>query len=203
MVTSIRSIDTEFDGYLFRSRTEARWAHFYKSLGIPYDYEPQGYEMDGVRYLPDFWMPSLDAWIEIKGAEPTEAEFRKAQLLGDGTKKKVYVFSGNLDVPAIPFETESAWMYYPDPDDDGGGWDSHYLWCECPSCGSFGIEFDGRADRLGCKRTGCLGCPPRGDRGHNYDSVRLVRAYRAAKQARFEFLPKNMRRVVEEAGMPV
>lgn len=194
---SIRAITTEYNGYLFRSRLEARWAVFYDTLGVPYRYEPEGYEMDGLRYLPDFWMPHLDCWVEIKGQDPTDPEGEKARRLADGTGKKVFVFYGDIEVPGDGL-SESAWCYFPDVDGHGGGWDNQHYWCECPCCGAFGIEYNGRSDRLACKRNGCP-VSPHGDKGYNYESVKLQRAYRAARQARFEFLPKNLRRVVEDA----
>jgi hypothetical protein len=63
----IKPIETTHDGYRFRSRLEARWAIFLDSLGLEYVYEPEGYEFpDGTRYLPDFWLPRLDMYIEVK-----------------------------------------------------------------------------------------------------------------------------------------
>lgn len=51
----IRSIETEYNGYRFRSRLEARWAIFFDALGVDYEYEPEGFELpSGKRYLPDF-----------------------------------------------------------------------------------------------------------------------------------------------------
>ena len=51
----IRSIETEYNGYRFRSRLEARWAVFFDALGVDYEYEPEGFELpSGKRYLPDF-----------------------------------------------------------------------------------------------------------------------------------------------------
>ena len=51
----IRAIETEYDGYRFRSRLEARWAVFFDALGVDYEYEPEGFELpSGKRYLPDF-----------------------------------------------------------------------------------------------------------------------------------------------------
>ena len=34
-------------------------------MGI--EYENEGYDLDGVGYLPDFWLLRLDLWVEIKG----------------------------------------------------------------------------------------------------------------------------------------
>jgi hypothetical protein len=38
----MQPIPTRYDGYLFRSRLEARWAVFFKTPGIFYVYEPGG-----------------------------------------------------------------------------------------------------------------------------------------------------------------
>jgi len=53
----IKAIETSYKGYLFRSRLEARWAVFFDALGIVWEYEREGFELDGLRYLPDFWLP--------------------------------------------------------------------------------------------------------------------------------------------------
>jgi len=64
---SIKSIQTYFRGYKFRSRLEARWAVYFDALGIEWEYEPEGFDLgDAGWYLPDFYLPELDAWIEIK-----------------------------------------------------------------------------------------------------------------------------------------
>lgn len=70
--TEIKAIETYYNGYKFRSRLEARWAVFFDACGIKYEYEPEGYEMDGVRYLPDFRLSNIsniddDLFIEVKG----------------------------------------------------------------------------------------------------------------------------------------
>jgi hypothetical protein len=41
----IRPIETEYNGYRFRSRLEARWAIFFAALGVDYEYEPEGFEL--------------------------------------------------------------------------------------------------------------------------------------------------------------
>ena len=64
----IKPIETVYNGYRFRSRLEARWAVFFDTIGARYEYEPQGFEFeDGTRYLPDFYLPDCDRWIEVKG----------------------------------------------------------------------------------------------------------------------------------------
>lgn len=51
----MKVIETVYNGYKFRSRLEARWAVFFDALGVKYEYEPEGFELDdGAKYLPDF-----------------------------------------------------------------------------------------------------------------------------------------------------
>jgi hypothetical protein len=36
-------------------------------VGLPFEYEKEGFDLgDGIWYLPDFWLPSLKLWVEIK-----------------------------------------------------------------------------------------------------------------------------------------
>lgn len=72
-------IETQYNGYRFRSRLEARWAVFFDALGWVYRYEPEGYVLDdGEAYLPDFYLPTFDVFVEIKGQPPTAREKRIA-----------------------------------------------------------------------------------------------------------------------------
>jgi hypothetical protein len=75
-------IETEYKGYRFRSRLEARWAVFFEHLDVNWRYEPQGYEFDdGTKYLPDFFLPEKEIWIEVKGGQPNQDEVNKAKKL--------------------------------------------------------------------------------------------------------------------------
>jgi hypothetical protein len=79
-----RAIETEYKGHLFRSRLEARWAVFFDECEINWKYETEGYEtwtykqeehqgqsaefVDKVyRYLPDFYLPEIECFVEVKG----------------------------------------------------------------------------------------------------------------------------------------
>ena len=73
----VKAIETEYNGYLFRSRTEARWAVFFDYVGEPYEYEKEGFQLPSGKYLPDFFLPKKNLWVEIKGKEPTEKEWVK------------------------------------------------------------------------------------------------------------------------------
>lgn len=86
---AIKPIETHWKGYRFRSRLEARWAVFFETLGIAWEYEVEGFEWtanDGTirRYLPDFYLPELETWVEVKGSESQlDYEFL-SELIADG-----------------------------------------------------------------------------------------------------------------------
>lgn len=75
----IKAKTTYYNGYKFRSRLEARWAVFFDSLGVEYEYEPEGFELpSGKSYLPDFRVKCyglhsncdnhpFNLWVEVKG----------------------------------------------------------------------------------------------------------------------------------------
>lgn len=185
----VSPIETAWNGVRFRSRLEARWAIFMDSLGVKYVYEPEGYNLDGTLYLPDFLVPHLGCYLEIKPLFPTESERRKAALLCEGLKSNVYIF---YEHPCNPWDdssaSESAMAFlHIAPGVDGFGdlypetscEDTSYWWCECPQCHQVGIEYQGRSDRIDC------GCKKNGDRGHYWNSQRLLRGYERAKGHRF------------------
>ena len=63
----IKAIETVYKGYRFRSRLEARWAVFFDALGVKWEYEKEGFDLgEAGWYLPDFWLPGLNLWFEIK-----------------------------------------------------------------------------------------------------------------------------------------
>lgn len=53
---------------VFRSRLEADWANTLDWLGIQWSYEPQLFTLpNGQQYLPDYHLPELGTWLEVKG----------------------------------------------------------------------------------------------------------------------------------------
>lgn len=106
-------IETVYNGYRFRSRLEARWAVFFDTLEIKYEYEKEGYDLEGTWYLPDFFLPDLDIFVEIKGQEPTSDELYKARQLALYTDKKVYVIYGNVGAITELESPYEIYMEYP------------------------------------------------------------------------------------------
>lgn len=173
----LEPIGTIYDCHRFRSRLEARWAVFFKKLGIKYEYEKEGFNLDGNWYLPDFWLPNQQCWIEIKGEEPTAEEIEIASKLAHHSGYIVYIFFGQIEIPGADNENDGAYLY-----DSLELSDNCQFWCECPKCGELGIEFEGRAHRLPCN---CFD-EEKDRRGYNAHSEKLIAAYKAAKFARFE-----------------
>ncbi len=207
----LKALPTIYGGINYRSRIEARWAVFFDTLGLAHEYEREGFDLgDGQLYLPDFWLPAQKFWVEIKGEDPNEDACDKAHRLAVASGFPVFVFYGGHVVPSDTQSPPKAYAFF----SDGAG-DSEYLWCECSSCGSLGIEFDGRSDRLPCKQCyrcwsakrpvsvleqfnaafnqaekvcDCGSCPRtggNGDKGYNYASSRLCKAYSASRAIRF------------------
>ena len=78
----LRAITTRYKNHSFRSRLEARYAVYFDHLGIKWEYEPEGFELgNGLRYLPDFWLPEWGIWIEVKPVAPDAAGIEKARRL--------------------------------------------------------------------------------------------------------------------------
>lgn len=75
----IQTIQTQYKGYRFRSRLEARWAVFFDAIGIPWDYEVEGFTNGEISYLPDFVIWG-NGYIEIKPCEPTNREKEKVRM---------------------------------------------------------------------------------------------------------------------------
>lgn len=123
----IKPIPTEYNGYIFRSRLEARWAVFFDAAGIKYEYEPEGYESSSSsKYLPDFYLPDLNTHVEVKGVrDGYEKELLRAStfITWGGPIRRILVLS---DVP--PKTSDGGLWHFPCYHYDGqsdrvwGGW---------------------------------------------------------------------------------
>jgi hypothetical protein len=90
-------IPATYNGIEYRSRTEARWAVFFDSLGIQFEYEREGYKTSCGWYVPDFWLCASQCWVEIKGSPQqydTEA-FHKLQGVCCDTQTFGVLFIGS------------------------------------------------------------------------------------------------------------
>lgn len=116
-MTTIQPIETHYKGYRFRSRLEARWAVFFDVLGLRWEYEPEGFDLGKAGwYLPDFWLPDFELWIEIKPTLPTDYDFRKFLSFtnqqhdgGNRIKMRGVMLCGSPGIPTITVENDGIW----------------------------------------------------------------------------------------------
>ncbi len=146
----IQPKETYYNGIEFRSRIEARWAVFFDTLDVEWEYEPEHHELglkhqwdwededelqealnetwdederDEIRraawwkkhekrmYLPDFWLPEFECWVEIKGKEPTPEERSKARKLSHYDAKDVHILWGPIPDPQAKVWGECSEVY--------------------------------------------------------------------------------------------
>lgn len=181
-MNTIPAIETRYKGFRFRSRTEARWAIFLDALDIEWEYEKEGYDLgEAGWYLPDFWLPKQRIWIEVKpllrapNGEPVWPDMNKQCALAEMLEQEVITLCGTPG-PVTWDQDSNPYVGYTCGD-------FYYYWCECPSCGSVDIQFEGRSARNE-HTPECQAMT--GDKGYNMDSPRLLSAYARARSARFE-----------------
>lgn len=65
------SIPTRYNSIDYRSRLEASWAEWFDNYRIVHVYESEGFNIDSIYYLPDFYLPELKTIFEVKGVLDT------------------------------------------------------------------------------------------------------------------------------------
>jgi len=145
-IRTIRAIPTVYpaaSGTLYRSRTEAKWAVFLDTLfgHSPFLYEGQGFFLpNGDAYLPDFLLPGLSLYAEVKPAidfDPDGADKLRSLVMARGNMRgaifpeigpgEVHILLMGPDGPVTWEDDRAAWMtcpqgyhhdvqpYYPQP----------------------------------------------------------------------------------------
>lgn len=197
MTCAIKAIETEYKGYRFRSRLEARWAVFFDACGVKWEYEPEGFDLgDGIWYLPDFLLHDVythhgggdtpdywgDLWVEIKG-QMTDADRDKLRRFAT-PKYWIDADSANPLLICLGFpEGETAydlldWCSNAD-------WKYQRDWAP-PFPYNFG-EIDGdNYTAFPCIAVGKHFALVGGDYWGSVDEEATETAYRIARQARFE-----------------
>jgi hypothetical protein len=166
------AIDTLYKGNYFRSRLEARWAYFFDSVGMGYEYEVEGFKnSNGECYLPDFFLPKCymrslrpGVYVEIKPESYPDDDIPAASWF----TRPLFLFKGTPD--------KLIWGEYCDNGFQlGRGWDNYMGLWKCSVCGGFKIDYN---------EGGYDNCPHCKRGQNNYEFLRS-----AAKQAllkRFE-----------------
>lgn len=170
---TIKPIETRWNGYRFRSRLEARWAVFFAEQRVRFVYEPEGYRLGELgAYLPDFFLPDFNLFIEVKGAKPAQVEIEKCRRLADLTNCGVWLVHG------LPVENP-GFLFGSDIKESGaGGSDTARA-----VIAFAGTKAAVASDRPGVDRY----CFSR-DLTHGYPAVYPLKTYvsAAARSARFE-----------------
>lgn len=168
------------------------------ALAIAWQYEPEGFELPSGRYLPDFLLPEIGCWLEVKGDDPSGEELQVCYELARGGDRPVFILMGQPESPRIsvagheihtPFLSEQE---YQEADGLGFGVEgtigmgflkehnSAWVgWMECAMCRHIWIGPGYLSQRIPC--------PKCGFEIYTVNSLALGRAYAAARSARFEF----------------
>lgn len=88
-------------GYRLRSYTELLWARVLEAAEIFYLYEPDLVRVDDGYYLPDFWLPNVGIYLEVKGKTPTEEEIKKADAVMARTGREVMFLIGKPEADKV------------------------------------------------------------------------------------------------------
>lgn len=200
-----KAIETSYKGHQFRSRLEARWAVFFDAIGIRWRYETQGYYV-GIedaygmaKYLPDFYLPDTETWVEVKG-DLDDIDWQKLAMaidFGAGLPKTEDSFGttrGLLLLGAIPICPAGRLPVHPMLQHSRGGWvtlanfahDGFLIYPESEAYfdASWGRQEDGWIDYVK-ERIG--GEYSRDMADGSVWPLRVRAAYDAARKARFEF----------------
>lgn len=199
---ALKAIDTYWNGLYFRSRLEARWAVFYDKLGIRYEYEKEGYDLgDGIRYLPDFWLPEQDCFVEIKGGfsglklenkEIRRDAYLKCGRLAGRSGKLVYIATSGIGNVK---EWDAHGQAWPPLHMEFDGTRDHSLEdASCPELYNW-TGFNCWAGRCGHYAIVSIGD---GDSGEFSDEILI--AYRTARAMRFEEVFKPEWQTTEREG---
>jgi hypothetical protein len=136
----IQPIETMYRGYRFRSRLEARWAVFFDAAGIEWEYEPDGYVVDGRRYLPDFWLPELKTLVETKPhIEACEEVLGTIKALVSGTGQRGLLIAGTPKTDEAPKLTAVLLGSF---NNSSRVWQRRTEWQQCHFCDRVFIRED-------------------------------------------------------------
>ena len=199
---TIKAIETEYKGYRFRSRLEARWAVFFDAIGWAWEYEKEGFDLGkNGYYLPDFYIPHLDCYVEIKP--------RNGMTYMDGEKLRelscaqpVVCFQGLPSLSWNGFYGDGGTVFCWDTtDSSGGAYQSDISFTRCEVCNNVTFSLSDKDTRLFRDRILYKDflfdrvwneiCDPR-HRDHHFVGD-LVEVCDIAKFARFEYGEKGAR----------
>ena len=166
----IKALPTTYNGVLYDSRAEAKWARFFDVLGIGFLPQEQGFLTDGVAYRPDFLLPAQALIAEVKPSldfDPDGVQKLRNLIAARGKERGVVL-------PSIG--TGDMHLLLIGPDGKGETWeDDRGTWLLCPD----GYHYD-------VQPVPGMGCGQCRHEGHYwYEAEEIKRAYREALDYRF------------------
>lgn len=111
----MKAIPSVYRDVTFRSRLEARWAALFDHYSVMWAYEPDAYDTPGGLYLPDFYLPQLHTFVEVK---PGPNLFDVAAAISVAVQESASFLV--LDSPIIACRSYPLW--------EGGFW-TDMCWC--------------------------------------------------------------------------
>lgn len=74
----MKAIPTIYNGIELKSRFEANVAYLFSQLSLKWQYEPTSFLLPecGLHYMPDFYLPQVSLWTEVRGYELEGVDLR-------------------------------------------------------------------------------------------------------------------------------
>ncbi|MGW7314696.1 hypothetical protein [Streptomyces sp. NPDC054865] len=103
---------TPYAGRIFHSQTEARWAVFFDVLGVRWTPQPERLRLPAGRggtvrgqtplyceegYTPDFYLPDIGTWVEVKSTEKQMEEARAKVFRAAWSTGEPLLILGDMD----------------------------------------------------------------------------------------------------------
>jgi len=100
-------LPTTFNHVTYRSRKEARFAFALHALNITFVYEPMVFSRpQGGKYMPDFFLPQQQLWVELKPQRPHLEEELKCEEMSASGFRVVLMYGEKIE--CLPFRTEAT-----------------------------------------------------------------------------------------------
>jgi len=77
-------------GHWVRSTWERQFADTLFAHKIVYEYEPERFDLDGIVYWPDFYIPGIDTYVEIKGYMDNRSKEKIDRFRSSGKRLEVF-----------------------------------------------------------------------------------------------------------------
>ena len=162
------TIPTQYKGIEFKSRFEANVAFMLQSLSLKWLYEPKSFLLpeSGLHYMPDFYLPQIGLWVEVRGYELPSGpdkrigEFARIINLGFITRagkiigQRFNLTSKSPDyllIKSIP-EGSNETIFFEDEERYGVRQSLEVVLAKCEACNSF--YFFGTSGSYACRSCG-------------------------------------------------